>query len=135
MPLLIPMAFSVREQLTATDVPVVPLVGSVPFVVYFIVAPEVASLIVTVWRLVYVPPPGLNDGVATVGRLMVYVADAIELSDMLPLYPMAFNVRELLIVTDVPIVPWVALGVVPSVVYRMVAPDVAQLMVTVWLLV
>ncbi len=31
------------------------------------VAPDVAELIVTVWRLVYVPEPGENVGVATVG--------------------------------------------------------------------
>jgi hypothetical protein len=49
-------------------------------------------------------------------------------------YPTAFNVSETLTVTEFPLVklvPLIGLGVLPSVVYQIVAPDVVVLIVTV----
>ncbi|MDD4309056.1 MAG: hypothetical protein PHO32_01615 [Candidatus Cloacimonetes bacterium] len=53
--------------------------GSVPFVVYLILAPLVEQDIVTDWGEEYVPATGLNVGVAIVGKLIEYVAEAVEL--------------------------------------------------------
>ena len=52
-------------------------VGLLPSVVYLVVAPLVALLIVTDCAEVYVPAAGLNVGAATVGvaMLMVYAVD------------------------------------------------------------
>jgi hypothetical protein len=91
-------------------------------------APEVAVLIVTDCTDVYVPAPGLNVGVAVT---IVYAADAIELSVIPDLYAIAFRVS--VAPTDTaPLynVPAVSLGVLPSVVYRIDAPEVVVLIVT-----
>ena len=54
-------------------------VGSEPLVVYLMLAPLVEQDIVTDCGEVYVPAAGLKDGVATVGKLIVYTALAVEL--------------------------------------------------------
>ena len=63
-----PIALSVR--LDATEMAPVycgdDAVGVDPSVVYRMVAPAVASVIVTDWVPLYEPPGGLNTGVATV---------------------------------------------------------------------
>src|ERR1700687_2925301 len=114
------MALSVSVTLTVTgplyNVPAVSL-GVVPSVVYRIDAPEVVVLIVTVCALVYVPATGLNVGVATTGRLMVYNAEATALS----VIPVLKAIALMVVVTptatgELYSVPTVELGVLPSVV-------------------
>ena len=74
------------------------------------------------------PATGVKAGVAT---LMVYVPVAIELSARPDRYAIAlmvvFAVTAIGAVNRVPVVE---VGVLPSMVYRIVAPDVAVLMVT-----
>src|SRR5579871_5938725 len=90
---------------------------------------------VTVCAELYGPAAGLKVGVATVEgpALMVYVAEAIALSVMPPAYAMALMVVVLATVIGLVYnVPAVSLGVLPLVVYRMEAPVVVVLMVTIW---
>jgi hypothetical protein len=96
------------------------------------VAPEVEQLRVTLCDEEYVPAEGLNVGAATVpgSTLMMYVADAMSLSVM-PL----LNALALIVVVEL---TWIGLeysvdedvGVEPSAVYLMVAPEVEQLIDT-----
>jgi hypothetical protein len=61
----------------------------------------------------------------TQGRLIVYAADATALSAIPSLYAIAFSVSVAPTLTNV-----LSLGVLPSVMYRIVAPDVVKLIVT-----
>jgi hypothetical protein len=104
-------------------------VGVLPLVVYLISAPDVVVLKLTDCAEVYVPPAGLNVGVATV-VLMVYVAlatDELVIPDFIPIALMVRVVGTLIAdeynVDD-------AVGVLPSVVYLISAPDVVVLKVT-----
>src|SRR5687768_7898931 len=93
------------------------------------VAPAVAVLIVTDTAPLYEPPGGLKVGVATV-LLMMYVADATSELVMPDLSAMALIV----LVEGTLIGPEyrseLAVGVLPSIVYLIVAPVVAVVMVT-----
>jgi hypothetical protein len=83
IPVLYAIALIVSVAPTATfplySVPAVSL-GVLPSVVYRIDAPEVVDVIATDCTDVYVPATGLNVGVATTGRLIVYSAEATALS-------------------------------------------------------
>lgn len=111
----------------------VPLVdvGVLPSVVYRIVAPPVVEFIDTLCAVVYVPPATPNVGVATV-PVIVYDADATPLSVHPAMYALAVMV-EFAATENGPMytAPLTAVGVDPSVVYRIVAPAVAQESVTV----
>ena len=133
------IAFSVSVTPTDTAalyrVPTVE-VGVLPSVVYRIDDPAVAELSATVCTLVYVPATGLNVGVATTGKLIVYSAEATALSLEPDLKAIAFSVS--VTPTDTAAlyrVPTVEVGVLPSVVYRIDDPAVAELIVTVCALV
>jgi len=102
-------------------VPVVSL-GALPSVVYRIVAPTVGVEIVTVCAVVYVPPAGLIEGVATASE---YPAETTALHVHPASYPIAFTVTGALSeIGDVYTVPTVSLGALPSSVYRIAAPAV-----------
>src|ERR1019366_1301747 len=106
--------------------------GLDPSVVYRIEAPAVVELIVTDCAEVKLPPAGLKIGAATccIG-VMVKTAVVIELSVMPPAYAIAFRVAE--VATEMAPeykMPAVSEGLDPSVVYRIEAPAVVELIVT-----
>jgi hypothetical protein len=110
-------------------------VGVEPSVVYRMLAPDVDVASVTLCALVYVPAAGLNVGVATV-PVIVYAALPTAESD----HPARYAIAWIVVVADTAIateytVPVVEVGVEPSVVYRMVAPDVDVDSATLWALV
>jgi hypothetical protein len=80
-----------------------------------------------------VPATGKNVGEAIfTGRLIVYVAVAVSLSVIPSLNALALIVFVASIARGPEYAVDVAEGSDPSVVYLMVAPDVEQLIVTVW---
>ena len=114
----------------ATIVEVVPAVKGVvyatgpnPFVVSIIVAPEVAVAIVIVTEPVYVAEDGVITGV---NALIVNALVVVALSDIPPFNAYAIMVAVVLCVNGETNIVDVAFGVVPSVVYLIVAPVVLE---------
>jgi hypothetical protein len=132
MPALIAIAFIVWVVVTAIGLLYMAetAVGVVPSVVYLMAAPGVAQVMITFRADVYVPPAGLMAGVAAGAAFIVYaILATAEL--FIPLL-IAIALIFLVLVTAIGPLYTVdlAVGVVPFVVYLMVAPRVAQEIVT-----
>jgi len=115
----------------AYAVPTVPL-GVEPSVVYRIAAPGVVVDSVTLCAGPYVPGDGERVGAATVPVIVYAPTDTDEV-----VHPARYATARIVIDPGTAIgpaytVPAVPLGVEPSVVYRIVAPDVVVEIVTLW---